>query len=355
MKQPALTKTVQVIFLFFLVIAGLYFAKPFLVPLVIAGIFAMLFLPFSEWLEKKGLHRGLAAFLCVFSLVCLIAGIIALVSWQVSDLAKDMGNMQEYVGKSMTKIKQGISDKLGISAEKQEQMMKEQQSSAGGNAGKMVMAVLGGISGIMVNTILVMVYTFLLLFLRKHLRQFVLKLVGQTDRHQADRILHESAKVARSYISGLAKMIVLLWVMYGIGFSIVGVKNALFFAILCGLLEVVPFIGNIAGTTLTLIMALSQGGDSSMLIGIVVTYAVVQFLQTYVLEPLVVGAQVKLNPLFTIIAIVLGELIWGIPGMILAVPLMGMAKVVFDNLQELKPYGFLIGEPEKDEKAKSKK
>ncbi len=348
MNQPALARSIQVIFLFFLIVTGLYFAKPFLVPLVIAAIFAMLFLPMSGWLEKKGMHRGVAVLLCVVALVSVVAGMVALISWQVSDLAKDMGNMQEYVGKSATKIKEVISSKLGVPPEKQEQMMKEQQSSGSGSAGKMVMAVMSGLSGILVNSILVIVYMFLLMFLRTHLRNFILKVTAQNPRQQTERILHDAAKVARSYLTGLAKMIVLLWIMYGIGFSIVGVKNAIFFAILCGVLEIVPFIGNIAGTTLTLIMALSQGGDSTMLIGIVVTYAVVQFLQTYVLEPLVVGAQVKINPLFTIIAIVLGELIWGIPGMILAVPITGIAKVIFDNSPGLKSYGFLIGENKKD-------
>ena len=135
--------------------------------------------------------------------------------------------------------------------------------------------------------------------------------------------------------------------MYGIGFSIVGVKNSIFFAMLCGLLEIVPFIGNLTGTALTLIMALSQGGGANMAIGILITYGCVQFIQTYILEPLVVGAQVKINPLFTIIAIVIGELIWGIPGMILAIPLLGIAKIIFDNVDSLKPYGFLIAEEKK--------
>jgi len=347
MPTTALSKSIQVLFLFFLAIAGLYFAKPFLVPLVIAAIMAMLFLPLSNWLEGKGWNRALAALLCVFILLLLLSGIVFLIGWQVNDLARDMGKMQEYVGQSVMKIKTTISEKLGISAEKQQEFIKEQQSAGSGGAGKMVMAVLSGLSGIMVNTILVLVYTFLLLYLRTHIRQFIIKISPQDAKQKNAKILTESAKVARSYLSGLGKMIVLLWIMYGIGFSIVGVKNALFFAILCGLLEIVPFIGNIAGTSLTLIMALSQGADSNMLLGIVGTYAIVQFLQTYVLEPLVVGAQVKINPLFTIFAIVLGEIIWGIPGMVLAIPVTGIAKVIFDNTDALKPYGALIGESKK--------
>ena len=74
------------------------------------------------------------------------------------------------------------------------------------------------------------------------------------------------------------------------------------------------------------------------------------FLQTYLLEPLVVGAEVNINPLFTIISLVLGDLIWGIPGMILAIPLLGIVKIVCDHIEPLKPYGFLIGHDRKKKK-----
>jgi predicted PurR-regulated permease PerM len=131
--------------------------------------------------------------------------------------------------------------------------------------------------------------------------------------------------------------------MYSIGFSIVGVRYAVFFAILCGLLEIVPFIGNLTGSLLAIMMVLIQGGGLGMVIGVVITYAAVQFLQTYILEPLVVGAEVNLNPLFTIIILVAGELIWGIPGMILAIPLLGIVKIICDHIPALKPYGYLIG------------
>jgi predicted PurR-regulated permease PerM len=138
--------------------------------------------------------------------------------------------------------------------------------------------------------------------------------------------------------------------MYAIGFSIAGVKNAFFFAVLCGLLEIVPFIGNITGTALTLSMSLVQGGGMNLVIGILITYIVVQFIQTYIIEPLVVGAEVNINPLFTILGLVAGEMLWGIAGMVLAIPLMGITKVICDHIVPLQPFGYLIGEEKKPEK-----
>jgi predicted PurR-regulated permease PerM len=150
--------------------------------------------------------------------------------------------------------------------------------------------------------------------------------------------------VAHQYLSGLSMMILMLWVLYGIGFSIVGIRNPLFFAVLCGMLEIVPFVGNLTGTTLTVVMALSQGGGGGMALGVLAVYLCVQFVQSYILEPLIVGAEVNINPLFTIIVLVVGELVWGIPGLILAIPLLGIAKIICDNVEGLKPIGFLIGE-----------
>jgi predicted PurR-regulated permease PerM len=127
------------------------------------------------------------------------------------------------------------------------------------------------------------------------------------------------------------------------------VENAIFFAILCGLLEIVPFVGNLVGVSFTLLMSLAQGGSSGMFIGILITYAIVQFVQTYLLEPLVVGREISINPVFTIVGLVGGELLWGIPGMILALPLLGIFKIVCDHVEPLKPYGFLIGDNKKQE------
>jgi len=158
-----------------------------------------------------------------------------------------------------------------------------------------------------------------------------------------NEMLHSIANVSQQYLLGLSKMIVCLWIMYGIGFSLLGVKNALFFSILCGLLEIVPFIGNLTGTTLTLVITAINGGSLPMLAGIAITYGIVQFIQGWVLEPLILGPQVKINPFTTIIALVTGDLIWGIPGIFLAIPLIAMVKIIFDHIESLQPYGFLIG------------
>ena len=349
LQIPSLQRPVYVLFFFFLVIAGLYFAKPFLIPLCFGGLLAMLFLPVSHWLETKGFSKSLSILTCVLLFVAILGAIVWLITWQVTDLTNDMGNIEQKVNKMITDLKQSINKKFGISTKQQDEFLNSNQSGSGGMSST-ISSIGSGLMSFLVDFILVLVYIFLFMFYRGHIKKFILQLIPARQKGNTEEIISGIKKVSQQYLAGLGLMIVGLWIMYSIGFSIVGVKFAIFFAILCGLLEIVPFVGNLAGNLLTVLMVVIQGGGTGMIIGVLITYAIVQFFQTYILEPLVVGAEVNINPLFTIIVLVAGELVWGIPGMVLAIPLLGIVKIICDHIEPLKPYGFLIGQEKKKKK-----
>jgi len=345
-----LQQSIYTLLFFFLSFAGLYFAADFLIPVALAAVFSMLFIRFSNWLESKGMSRGLAAATSIFVFVAAISLIVFLLSWQLSGFTENIDEMKKRVTTLFADLQNWLHETTGITKKQQQEMAKEQSSAAGSSAGSMVAVFASSIMGILVNTILVLVYMFLFLLYRSHIKKFILKLVPRDDKNTADEVVHKAGKIAQQYLSGLGAMIVLLWVMYGIGFSIVGVESAIFFAVLCGILEIIPFIGNLTGTSLTVLAVVAQGGDTKMIIGVLVTYALVQFIQTYILEPLIVGEQVNINPLFTILVIVLGEMVWGVAGMILAIPLLGIVKIICDHVPDLQPYGFLIGTEKQKER-----
>lgn len=341
---PLLNRGIAILLFLFLLFGGLYYAAEFLIPVTIASFLAMVFIPLCVWLENRGFHTAMASLVCTLIFLIACASLVWLISWQIGNFAEDTHKLQEMVTGMARRIQQFVAETMGISYEQQQQMISEQKKSGGQQASKMVMGTLGSVTSIMVKFVLVLVYIFLFLFFRKHLKTFLTKAFSGEEKKNALKIAYDASQVGQNYISGLARMIFILWIMYGIGFSIVGVKYALFFAILCGILEIVPFVGNLTGTALTLLMAISQGAGTGMLIGILVTYSIVQFIQTYILEPLVVGAKVNINPLFTIIVLVVGEMLWGIAGLILAIPLLGVFKIICDHITPLKPIGYLIGE-----------
>jgi len=336
-------KLTRVLLFFFLLCGGLFFARDFLVPVTFGGLLAMLLVPVCNMLEAKGVGKALAATMCVLLFVAVAGGIIALLTWQVGGLAEDASDMMAQMNKVPARVQQYIQRVVGIPVAKQQEMIKEQSAGMSSKAGAQLALIAGSAASIMGTTLLVIIYIFLFIFYREHLSSFVLKMVAVDDREKAKGVIASGSRVAQQYISGLAMMVGILWVMYGIGFTIIGIKHALFFALLCGLLEIMPYVGNLTGTTITAAMAYAQGG-SSMALWVLAVYAVVQFTQTYLLEPLVVGAKVNINPLCTIVIIVVGEMIWGIPGMMLAIPLLGIIKIICDNVPQLQPVGFLIGE-----------
>jgi predicted PurR-regulated permease PerM len=338
-----------------LIVVILVYAKPFLLPLTFAGLLSMLLLPVVKWLQRKKVPHAVAILLGILLLVAFFAAVILFTSWQISDIGKNSAALEQQLTEKYNAVREYITEKLGISPEKQKQLVEKQQSAASGKTGSLVTGILTGISGFLTNALLTIVYIFLFLFFRQKLKGFIVRMAPQGKADEAMKTMNEAQKVSQQYLTGLFFMIVCLWIMYGIGFTIAGAKNALFFAIICGLLEIVPFVGNLIGTALTLVMSLVQGGDSNILIGIIITYAVVQFVQSYILEPLIVGAEVQINPLFTIIGLVAGEVLWGIPGMILAIPLLGIAKIICEHVPPLKPYAYLIGNDKKEDKGLKKK
>jgi predicted PurR-regulated permease PerM len=336
------SELVKKLLLLFLIITGLYFTKKLLIPLSIGAVLATLFLPFSKWMEVKKLPRALAVLICLTVLILAIAIIVTMLGWQIAELANDVAQLKVRAIDILAHVQQFIFNHFSVSLEEQSQILKDQQNAITG----VITSLAGSLGKEFTNFILTLVYFFLLLYYRNHIKKFILQLSPPHQRAETEKVIYSATHVSQQYLLGLSKMIFCLWIMYAIGFSLLGIKNALFFAILCGLLEIVPFIGNITGTTVTVLVAAVDGSELSILVGIVITYGIVQLIQGWLLEPLILGPQVKINPLFTIIALVAGELLWGIPGIVLAIPLTAILKIVCDHIDSLKPYGFLIGDIE---------
>lgn len=341
MKTTA-TSIIKKLLLIFLIISSLYFAREFLIPLSIGAVIATLFLPFCRWIEAKKIPRAIAVTICLLIVLVFVSAMVFLFGWQISELAGDFNLIKQKATEKWVLIQLYLFNHLGIAIEKQSQILLAEQPSIA----SIMQTVFGSAKTIFIHFIMVLTYFFLLLYYRSHIKKFFIKLTPLAQRDEVNIVLNSTVRVSQQYLVGLSKMIFCLWIMYGIGFGILGVNNFIFFAILCGLFEIVPYIGNITGTTLTVLVAAIHGASTPMLLGIIITYGVVQFIQGWFLEPLILGPQVKINPLFTIVALILGELLWGIPGIVLAIPITAVSKILFDHIDPLKPYGFLIGEIE---------
>jgi predicted PurR-regulated permease PerM len=217
--------------------------------------------------------------------------------------------------------------------------------------GKKVLGLASSLVGFITDYLLVFIYIFFLINYRSKFRWFILKLFSKEHQKEVKEVIQKTTKVGQQYLLGKLILIVCLSVLYSIGLGISGVNNFILVSIIAAFLTLIPFLGNLIGMFLAIAFGFVIDGEMSVLIGILITFTVVQFLESYVFEPFVVGDKVDVQPFFVILAIILGNLVWGVIGMVLAVPVLGILNILFNHIEPLKPLGYLFS----NEKKKSKK
>lgn len=346
-KLYPLVKSVLILLLIFLTIGGLYFARTFLIPLAFAAIFAMLLTPVSQYLEAKGFNRPAATFCCILLLLLVVFALIALLSTQVSAFVQDFQSLESQIKSQVSEIRQYFRENFGVSPQKA-----VQGNSGGPGIQSAALSFLGSFTSILAHSLLTLVYLFMLMNYRSHFSKFILKVVPDNQKDKAKDIVSNSGNVAQQYLFGRGILIAILAVLYSIGLILVGVNHAILFSVLAAVVSIVPYFGNIIGMVFPLLMVVVQGGGWMMLLGIVIVFSVSQFIESYFLEPYIVGSEVNIHPFFTIVSIIAGELIWGVSGMILAIPMVAILKILMENIPPLKPYAFLIGSSHQQKNSK---
>lgn len=347
-KFTVLGRFNQVLLFLALTFFILHFGRSFLIPVATGGLMAMLLVPVCRKMESRGVKRALAAGIAVLVTLIVIVGVIYVLINELIGLAGNMAVIGERLNAMLGKGYDWVSENFNVSETKQKEYLQNQVSEWSGEAGKVAGGVVFSIVSILGNLLIITVYTILMLIYRSRIKNFVLKLVnryaGNEEVGHTNVIVDKITHVSSRYVGGIFLVVLILSIIYFIGLTIIGVENALFFSILAALINVIPYIGSVGGCIIVLVYTLITRDTLTVPIAVVIFFTVIQQLDSYVLTPRITGGQVQLGPLFTIMAILLGGAIWGAAGMILFIPLLGVCKVIFDNVDVLKPYGYLIGD-----------
>ncbi len=323
-----------------LLIFGLIKAGNFLIPFATAALLAMILLPVVGKLTDWGVSRGLAVLLSDLLLLGLCIGLFFIVASQIQNITADWPKYKEKLQPKIEKVENYVEKKTGLNQQQQEKKLQEALQSNGSNGKKIVT----GFTSFLGNFLLVFIYVFFFLFYKTKFKKSILNFVPEENRKKASSILQNFSKVSQQYLFGRFLLILFLTLIYSAGLALVGIKHAIFISIIAAVLSLIPYIGNIIGLGLALAMSLLTNGALMSLIGVIIVYSIAQFVESYILEPYVVGHQVELNPVLTLIGVIAGGFIWGIVGMIIAIPVMGILKVVFDSIPVLNPLGYVLDE-----------
>jgi predicted PurR-regulated permease PerM len=347
-KQLLLYGTLLILGIYFLFL-GLAKAGGFLVPLVTAIILALLMMPLSRKMEKTFLNRIASSLINTFIILLASVGFLTIVSMQVKTVVDDWPEIKETMQPKFENLKAFIFEHTPLEEkdlERSEQGINIPFMGGDSNAGQKAASFLNKAFGFFGNYLLTFVYIFFLLNYRHRFKKFLLLLFSDSKRDEVEEVIEKSANVTQKYLVGKLILIGLLAVLYAIGLGISGVNNFIFISILAAVLSLLPYIGNIIGFGLAMIFGYLVSGESGVLIGIIITFSVAQFVESYILEPYVVGDQVDLHPFFVILAVIIGGMVWGVAGMVLSIPILAILNVVFNHISPLKPFGFLFSHEE---------
>lgn len=342
--RGTLTKTNQILLLFILLTVVLYYGRTFLIPLVFGALLAMLMSPLCIRLDKKGWARAASVTVCVLILLIALLSITAIIAAQVSSFREDLPQIEQKANKLISNIQSFIQQKFGFSERQQEKVAENQLKKFGESAGDYIGKIVGGVFGTIGGIALTLVYTFLFLYNKEQFKNFFLRLYRKERQSHVKEILSKITHVSQQYLVGRAKSMIVLAILYGIGLLIIGIKNALLLACIAALLTIVPYIGPVVGGLFPVLMALVTEESIQPALWVVVLLVLVQTIDNYFVEPKVIGGEMDLNALTTIVTVVAGGLIWGVAGMILFIPMLSIIRIIFNHIEELKPYGYILGE-----------
>ena len=335
----------QYLFFAVLVVVILYFGKVVLVPVIFAALFAMLFSPLVRALDKKGWKRSLSSLVCILIILFSALTMIGIIAAQVAAFEKDLPEIKVKANNAMKDVQAFVTDTFGIPPAKQKEIAKEQTQTSGGNGNGIVQRVVGSITNTIGSFLLVLVYTFLMLYNKEQFHAFFMKLYRGEDDEKVKAVVDKIATVSQKYLTGRAMSVLIIASMYAIGLTLVGIKNAILLACIAAMLTLIPYLGTVLGGLFPVFMALATEDSYHPALYAAGVLFFIQTMDNYFIEPNIVGGEVNLNALTSIFSIIVGGLIWGVAGMVLFLPMTAIVKIVCDNVEALKPFGYILGDP----------
>ncbi|PZX61283.1 putative PurR-regulated permease PerM [Algoriphagus ratkowskyi] len=375
-------KAKQILFILTLLIVGTYFmllgtieAAGFLKPFAVAILLTLICIPLCRKLERWKFSRALAALTSVVISLLLFLSFFVVLSAQVVNISERWPEIKTSIQPKLEEFNKSLAEKTGLDfGEELGEFFPSQDSNSvnqsaktetaavanspnqdastqGSSTEKIAAKAASEVGSLLKNffnfissAVLTLVYLFFLLLYRNKVKLSILKFFNSQNRKEAEDVMNNSIELSLNFIVGRLILIAFLAVIYSIGLSVSGIENAILISVIAAILSLVPFIGNIIGYGLAMVMALFAGAEVGGIIGVSVTFGIAQFVESYILEPYVVGSKVEVNPLVTIVVVILGGSIWGIVGMILSIPITGIAKIIFDATPSLEPLGYALGE-----------
>ena len=344
LKQPFYTKVTILLVGLIAFLAIMYIAKSIIIPIVFAIIIAIVLHPVVNFFVRLKINRVLAIIITMFLTFLVIAAFGTVLisqagkfgeSWPLlvqkftSLLNQNIADAADYFNKDPQKIHDWITKTQG-------EIINGSTAAIG-----QTIVVLG--NGLVI-LLLIPFYIFMILFYQPILIEFVRRLSGSNYETHVREIVSQIKTVIQRYLVGLFIEAVLMATMNTVALLILGIEYAFILGILAAVLNVIPYIGGIIAVAMPMMVALVTKPSPWYAFYVLAAYYVIQLIDNHYIVPYIVASKIKINALFAVIIVLVGNALWGIPGMFLSMPILAIIKLICDHIEPLKPWGFLLGD-----------
>ncbi len=315
--------------------------KVVVVPLFFAVLLSILLLPLSNLLEKLKFPRALANLLSVLIALVFIGSVVWFLSSHLTGFMKDIPTIKENVLQHWVTLQAWIEQKFNVSSEQQTKFINNGVKFPDtASIGQTLMTV----TQTVLLIVLVAIYSFLILYYRRLIQKVIFALYSKAHQVKVQEALQESKVVVQRYMQGLFIEMLIVAVANCTVLFLIGIKYAIFLGVLSAVLNIIPYIGIFSGMVFTVLVTLGTPASLHQIIWIVIGMEAIHFVDANFLMPRIVGSRVKINALMTILGAVIGGSLIGIPGIFLALPTIAILKIIFDRVDDMKPWGMLLGD-----------
>ncbi|MCA1803392.1 MAG: AI-2E family transporter [Rhodothermaceae bacterium] len=344
---PLYVKATVILAGIIMTIYGMIVAKGILVPLLLSAFFAVLLIPPCDVLESKRIPRSIAALLGMIFITFILSSIGFMFTNEIRSFGDELPDIQE-------RIEQLGDDTHASLIRYSPEFIKPRVEQMDFGLANLVdidlssatLRVLSTVGGLTMY-FLIPIFIYLFLIYRDFIGVFMVKAFSGGDKDRIRSLVEKVKNVVQSYITGLFFVICIIAVLNVILLLSLGIKHAVLFGVFSALLNVIPFLGPILGSILPAAYSLLTMDSLWIPFAVILGSYIIQLFEGNLITPVIIGNKVSMNPLSTIVALLVGGQIWGLVGMILFIPALAILKILFDEVEGLKPYGFLLGSVDK--------
>src|SRR5579863_163951 len=338
-RYPFYMKVTVIMFGMVLLSYMLLNLRDILVPLAFALLLAVLLNPLTIFLEKLHFPQIAAIAVSILVAMLVITGVTYFLFMEIKGFSNEWPVFKQKIVMLLQKLQHFARSDLGIGTKKQNEYISEAETNMKPVLASAMGTVLGGIE----MTFLLPVYTFLFLYYKKLILNFLFELFSESGEKEVGVVLTQTKGAIQNYMFGLLLEALIVATLDTVALLIIGVPYAVLLGVVGALLNILPFIGGILAVLFPILVAMATTDGLSTPLWIVISYMTIQFIDNHFLVPYIVASRVKINALISIVIVLMGGALWGIAGMFLSIPVIGVLKIIFDRIPEMKAWGMLLG------------